>query len=91
MMIQEVAQGVIVSVHVQPKAARTAYMGVQGDALKFRIMAPPLEGAANDELCRFLASAFGVSVRDVMIHSGHHGRRKRVLVKHLDGNRLGIC
>ena len=80
-MVHEVSQGVLLTVHVQPRAARTEYVGVHGDALKFRVKAPPAEGAANRELCRYLAKAFGVPDSDVLIQSGHQGKRKRVLVK----------
>ncbi len=88
MLIQDVAQGVILSVHIQPKAARTEYVGIHGEAYKFRIMAPPVEGAANEELCRYLSSAFSLPMRSVTILSGQHGRRKRVLIKGLDGEQV---
>lgn len=86
-MVQEISQGVLLTIHVQPKAARTEYVGIHGNALKFRVMAPPVEGAANQALCRFLAKVFGVPGSDVLIHSGHQGKRKRILVKHLKGQK----
>ena len=66
------------SVHVQPRASRTEIVGVHGDALKIRIAAPPVDGAANDELVRFLSNIFAVSRRDVRILAGETSRSKLV-------------
>lgn len=78
---RETASGVVLTVHVQPGARRNAYAGLHGDALKFRIAAPPVEGAANAALCAFLADLCGVPKSAVRVESGQTGRRKRVLVK----------
>jgi uncharacterized protein len=77
-LISETTAGVRLTVHVQPKAARTELVGTHGDALKVRLAAPPVDGAANDELIRFLARQLRVSKSDVQIRSGHAGRRKVV-------------
>ncbi len=74
--------GVRVAVHVQPRAARTEIAGVHGTALKVRLNAPPVDGAANDALVRFLAEQFGVPRRAVRVVAGHASRNK---VVELDG------
>jgi uncharacterized protein (TIGR00251 family) len=71
----------ILTIHVQPGASRTEYAGLHGGALKFRIAAPPVDGAANDELCRALADTFGLPRRAVTVQSGTMARRKRVQLK----------
>ncbi|WP_447969229.1 DUF167 domain-containing protein [Nitrospira sp. M1] len=82
--IEETSDGVILAVHVQPRAAKTEYIGLYRDtALKFRVMAPPVDGEANDALCRFLAKHFGLAKRSVVIVGGSKGRHKRVLLKGL--------
>ena len=68
------------AVRVVPRASKSAAAGVYGGALKVRVAAPPVEGAANEELSRFLAKAFGVSAREVEIVSGHASKTKRVRV-----------
>jgi uncharacterized protein (TIGR00251 family) len=80
-IVQDSPAGAILLVYVLPRASRTEYAGLHGDALKFRVAAPPVEGAANKELCRFLAEAFGLSLSSVEIGSGAAGRRKRVLLR----------
>lgn len=73
--------GVRLTLHVQPKASRTELAGFHGGALRIRVASPPVDGAANLELTRFLAALLGVSRSSVELVSGHTGRRKSVLVR----------
>lgn len=66
------------SVHVQPRASRSEVAGVHGDALKVRVSAPPVEGAANAAVVELLAKVFAVGRRDVMILAGESSRSKVV-------------
>jgi len=80
-IVQDTKDGAILTVRVQPKASTTECVGIHGDALKIRVAAPPVDGAANDELIRFLAHQLSIPSTSVRIHSGAGGRHKRVLVK----------
>lgn len=73
--------GASISVHVQPNASRSECAGLHGEALKIRVAAPPADGAANAELCRFLARQCNVSLSAVHILTGMSSRKKRVFVK----------
>jgi len=64
--------------HVASRARRTEVAGRHGDGIRVRIAAPPVNGAANAELTRFLAERLGVPRRAVTIVSGTGGRRKIV-------------
>lgn len=77
-MIAKTKDGVTLSVYVQPKASKTEFVGLHGDALKFRVAAPPIEGEANTELCRHLAKLFSLPQRGVSISSGQASRNKRI-------------
>ncbi len=68
-------------IHCQPRASQTEIVRLHGDALKVRLVAPPIEGQANAELCLFLAQYFGVLRQEVQILSGKGARQKRVLIK----------
>lgn len=70
-------------VHVQPRAKRSEVAGRHGDALKVRLQAPPVDGAANEELVRFLAESLGVARRAVTITGGLTSRRKTVEIEGL--------
>ena len=67
-------------VHVVPRTGTTEVVGRHGDALKIRLAAAPVDGAANDELVRFLAEQLGVPRTAVTIAAGHTGRRKTVKI-----------
>jgi len=51
--------GATFRVRVQPGASKNEIVGVQEDALKIRISAPPVEGKANKALIQFLAKQLG--------------------------------
>lgn len=68
----------VLEVLVSPRAAHDALAGIAGGRLKIRLTAPPIEGAANEHLVRWLAREFGVPRRQVRIEHGERGRRKRV-------------
>jgi uncharacterized protein len=70
--------GVRLTLHIQPRAARTEISGRHGDAIKIRLAAPPVDGAANAELISFLADRLGVPRAAVVIRHGESGRRKTV-------------
>jgi uncharacterized protein (TIGR00251 family) len=65
-------------VQVVPRASRSEIIGEHNGALRVRIAAPPVDGAANEELIRILARTFKVSKGAIQIMSGHSGRTKRV-------------
>lgn len=88
-MMRDTAEGVLLTVHVQPKAAGTAFAGVHGAALKFRVAAPPADGAANDALCAYLAELFGLPRRAVELKAGHASRRKLILLKGVTAGFVG--
>ena len=71
---------IVLTLHVQPGAARTEVSGTHGDALMVRLAAPPVDGKANAELLRFLAEAFGVPRRNVTLLRGELARAKVVRV-----------
>lgn len=81
LIVQDSKAGAVLSIHIQPKASTTECIGIHGDAIKIRVAAPPVDGAANDELIQFLARRLSIPVASVQIKSGAGGRHKRVLVK----------
>jgi uncharacterized protein len=71
---------IVLTLHVQPCAKRTEIAGAHGDALKIRLAAPPADGRANAELKRFLAEAFHVPLRNVVLMRGESARRKTMRI-----------
>lgn len=81
MILRALDDGVEIRIRAQPRASRSEVAGPYGDrAVKLRLAAPPVDGAANAELVRFLADLFGVSRSDVVLVRGHGSRDKVVRV-----------
>jgi len=80
--------GVTFSVKVVPRASRNEIAGIQGEAIRVRLMAPPVEGAANKALVKLLAGTLKVPERDIEIVAGHAGRQKVVRVADLSAHEL---
>jgi len=72
------------SVRLQPRSSRNEIVGTQGNFLKVRVTAPPVEGMANQALVDFLSARLKISRRDVCIVSGHSSRTKLVEVRGVD-------
>ena len=70
----------VVSVHVQPRAGRSAIVGRHGTALKIRVAAPPVDDRANEATAALLASSLDVPVSGVTLVSGDKSRLKRFRV-----------
>ncbi len=70
-----------IAFQVQPRAKRTEVVGWHDDAIKIHLRAPPVDGAANDELVRFLAKQTGVPRSAITIVSGRTSRKKRILLE----------
>ena len=67
-----------VAVHVQPRASSSEIVGVHGTALKVRLQAAPVDGAANEALVNLLAERLGVPRRSVHVVAGATSRAKTV-------------
>lgn len=81
--ISPTKDGASFAVKVVPRASREELAGVQDGALRIRLTAPPVEGAANRALVDFVARLLDLPKRDVDILAGHGSRRKVVAVRSL--------
>jgi uncharacterized protein (TIGR00251 family) len=86
--VHDSAKGLRFLVRVQPRASRTEIAGVHGGALKVRVTAPPVAGAANDAVVALIAVALGVPRSRVRIVSGPAARLKTVEVEGIDRQHL---
>ncbi len=82
-VVTKKSSGVVLRLHIQPKAVKTEITGIHGDRLKIRLKAPPVDGKANAELIRFLSDVLRVPKNQVTITHGETGRQKTVYVEDL--------
>lgn len=78
--LQETKDGVAITVKAVPRASRTEVAGAEGEWLRVRVKAPPVDGKANEALVKFFAEVLGVPKGAVSIVAGDTGRLKRVRV-----------
>jgi hypothetical protein len=76
-----VDDGLLVEVHVQPRAGRRGVTGRHGDAVKLRVTAPPADGRATAEAAAVLAAALEVAPSAVTLVQGGRSRWKRFAVR----------
>ncbi len=69
-----------VSVRIQPRASRNGVVLMEGGGFKIRLTAPPVDGAANEALIRFLADILSLPKSQVEIVTGHTSREKIVRI-----------
>ncbi len=68
---------VSIRIKAQPNASKSEFCEVYGeDAIKIRIKAPAVEGAANKELVKFLSKSFKVSKSDIIFKTGQNSKIK---------------
>lgn len=74
----------LLEVRVQPRASRVRVLGMHGGAVKISLTAPPVEGAANQALCQWLADELQVAKGRVAVVFGEHAREKRLRIESAD-------
>ena len=83
--------GAIFAVRIQPRASKNGVSRMDDGSLKIRLTAPPVDGAANEALVKFLSETLDLSKSSVEIVTGHTSREKRVKISGMsdeDVNRL---
>ncbi len=74
------ADDLVLRLYIQPKASGDRIVGPHGDEIKVTIVAPPVDGQANEHLLRFIAKQFGVAKSLVHIEKGESGRHKQLRI-----------
>lgn len=79
---------IVFNVRVVPRASKSGIVGEHDGTLKVRIAAPPVDGAANEELIKLIAKKLGVAKSAVEIVSGQTSKLKQVRVSGITGDKL---
>ncbi len=83
MFCRQTADGVLLSLHVQPRASRNEITDINGEELKVRLTSPPVDGMANRLCCEFFAKLLAVPKSKVSLAAGEKSRHKRLLVREI--------
>lgn len=81
-----------IKVYIQPKASKSEVVGFHGDAgddvIKIRIQAPPVDGKANEELCKFLSKLLKIPKTKIKIIRGKSSRKKTLEIEDLTEDQI---
>jgi uncharacterized protein len=79
--IRDTAEGLLLRLHVQPRAKRNEIAGIHNGALKLKVSAPPVDDAANRAIIEYFASLLGISKSSCRIISGGKSREKMLQIQ----------
>ena len=86
--------GVYLRFRVQPRASKNEVAGTVGGSLKIKLTSPPVDGAANDALIRFISKKLAISRSEISILSGKKSRNKGLKITGISAcdviKRLGV-
>ena len=77
-----------IAVRLQPRARSNAIVGERDGVVVVRVTAPPVDGRANEALCRLIAKRARVGARSVSVVRGGSAREKVVRVEGIDSEQL---
>jgi hypothetical protein len=66
----------LLKLHVTPRGSKNEIIGWRDDVICIKITAPPVDGAANSAIIKFIADALGVRKSQVKLVSGEKSREK---------------
>ena len=90
LFIRKYPNGIVFKVFVQPRSSKNKIVGIHGDALKVKVTAPPVAGAANKMCLKFLAKCLTVPYFRLEIISGHNSRTKQVFFRPEQGEKAPL-
>ncbi len=73
--------GTYIRLRIQPGSSKKGISGLHGSALKIKLFAPPVEGAANKALLALLSKGLGLKKSSMRITSGERSKDKRVFIE----------
>ena len=79
--IKELSEGLLISINVQPRSSKTEIIGMHQNSLKIKLTSPPVEGAANSLLIKFISKELGIAKSKIVLKSGEKSRQKKLIIK----------
>jgi uncharacterized protein (TIGR00251 family) len=77
--------GITIEVKVEPRSSKKCISGVVENVVKVKLTAPPVGGAANEQLIEVMSEATGVRKSDISIVRGHSSKKKVVKIRGIEG------
>ncbi|MGQ0286418.1 DUF167 family protein YggU [Pasteurellaceae bacterium 22721_9_1] len=78
--VEQLQEGLRLRIFLQPKSSKDAIVGLHDGELKICITAPPIDGAANAHLLKFLSKLFKVPKSSIQLEKGELQRHKQLFI-----------
>ena len=88
-MIKELENALLINIRISPNASKNEFIR-NGDEIKVKITAPPVDGKANKALVEFLSKSFKVPKTYIEIVKGETSKDKSILIKNVDQEKKEI-
>jgi len=76
--------GIVIEVKVEPRSSKKGIAGIMGNFLKVKLTAPPVDGAANEQLIEVISEATGIRKSSIRVVKGVSSKKKLVEIKGVD-------
>lgn len=86
-MIRKTNEGIIVNLRISPNAKKNEIIK-DGDIIKVKITALPIDGKANKALVEFFAKNFKIPKTSIEILKGETSKEKTILFKTMDEDKV---
>lgn len=86
-MIRKTNEGIIVNLRISPNAKKNEIIK-DGDIIKVKITALPIDGKANRALVEFFSKNFKIPKTSIEILKGETSKEKTILFKTMDGDKV---
>lgn len=80
--------GIVFSIQVQTRSSKNEICGIHGDLIKVKLTSPPIDGAANEGLIKFLSDKLDVSKWQIEIVRGHKSKNKLIKISGVKKERV---
>ena len=71
-----------------PRSSKNQIVGREGDHIKIKVTAPPIEGQANKALIELLSKKFKKPKSQIFIKTGESSRSKTVRIKNISRSEI---
>ncbi len=78
---KKTSDGILIEVKVEPRSSRKKITGVIDNVLKVKLTAPPVDGAANEQLIGIISEETGIKKSGIRIIRGLSSKRKVIEIK----------
>jgi uncharacterized protein (TIGR00251 family) len=83
-VLKQDGQDTLLALKVIPRYSKNRWLGIENGELKIKIMAPPVDGAANEATLVFISELLGMAKTNLSVERGITSRHKLIKIKGLD-------